>query len=69
MMVTGFRRWDSFLGRVRVRVLGRFYIVTTGSAGILPVILNDLYIFPGFLERHVLKSEEIKNLSFIIYSI
>lgn len=63
MMVTGFKRWDSFLGRVRVRVLGRFYIVTIGLAGILPVILNDLYIFPRFLERHILKSEEINRIS------
>lgn len=60
MMVTGFKRWDSFLGRVRVRVLGRFFIVTIGLAGILCVILSDLYIFPRSLERHILKSKEKK---------
>lgn len=43
MIVTGFKRWDSFLRKVRVRVLGRFYILTIGLAGIFCVILNDLF--------------------------
>lgn len=63
MVVTGFKRWDSFLGRVSFRVLGRFYIVTIGLTGILPVILNDLYIFPRSLERPILKSEEINRIN------
>lgn len=63
MMVTRFKRWDSFLRRVRVRVLGRFFTVTIGLAGILCVILNDLYIFPRSLERHTLKSKGINRIN------
>jgi len=66
-MVTGFKRWYSFLGRVRIRVLGRFLIVIVALAGILRVILNDLYIFPRSLERHILKSEEINRINNRIY--
>lgn len=67
MMVTGFKRWDSFLGRVRVRVLGRFFIMTVGLAGILCVILNYLYIFPRSSERYILESKEIHIINNRIY--
>lgn len=67
MIVTGFKRWDSFLRRVRVRVLGRFFILTIGLAGIFCVILNDLNVFPRPLERHILKSKEINRINNRIY--
>lgn len=69
MIVTRFKRWDSFLRRVRVRVLGSFFffILTSGLAGIFCVILNDLYIFPRPLERHILKSKEINRINNRIY--
>lgn len=67
MIVTGFKRWNSFLRRVRVRVLGRFFILTIGLAGIFSIILNDLYIFPRSSERLILKSKEINRINNKIY--
>lgn len=67
MIVTGFKRWDSFLRRVRVRVLGRFFILTISLTGIFCVILNYLYVFPRPLERHILKSKEINRINNRIY--